>query len=491
MPSAAADARVTPRPSQAGAAVHRLPFLFRRYSIRMQLLLVLVALSAAAWAIGGAVTILHAQKSTRIEIDAAMELAEALVRDAIPIVQQSASPDEALASIPAQIGAVRHVRISTTSASGTVTEAAPPKTALPSDSRPPAPAWFAALIAPPADNRKIPVVIGGRRAGSILLSSAPGDEIAEVWENAVGLTEVALLIGIAAIGILYLLFGRVLAPLKSLASGLHDLGRSDYSVRLPRPKAHELAAITDRFNALAAVLDSMRAENRRLSKRLITAQDDERRQTALDLHDEVGPYLFGLKANTSLLANGLSGTPLEARAREMLTMIEGLQSINRGILNRLRPMALGQVPLAELLSALVAERNGQQADLSIEFSEEGLLPSYGESVDLTLYRCVQEGLTNVIRHAGAQRASVTVTHGAQGQHAEAAAWLTLTIADDGRGIGRNVTKGIGIQGMQERVQALGGECRFEAAPGGGTILRIEIPVSGAGAIPSVPRMPQA
>jgi two-component system sensor histidine kinase UhpB len=460
----------------------------RRYSIRTQLLLVLISLSALAWLIGGVVTILQAQKSTRIEVNAAMELAEALVRDAIPIVQKSASPADALASVPAQVGSLRHIRISVRDAADVPVDASPKAvTTAQKDVRAPAPDWFAALIAPPIDNRRVPVLSEGRQLGSIVLTSAPGDEIAEVWENATGLAKVALLIGIGGIVLLHLLFGRVLAPLESFAAGLLDLGRSDYTVRLPRPKAHELAIIAERFNSLASVLNSMRAENRRLSKRLITAQDDERRQTALDLHDEVGPYLFGLKVNATSIANSSAGTALEGRAREMLTMIEGLQSINRGILNRLRPMALGQVPVAELLSALVGERAGQHPDVSIAFSAIDLLPSYGESIDLTLYRCVQEGLTNVFRHAEAKQACVTVAHKSARHHAgDDTAWLTLTVADDGRGIETGAPKGIGIQGMQERVQALGGECQFEAAPGHGTVLRIDIPVPAAISAQSTP-----
>ena len=285
---------------------------YRRRSIRTQLLVVLIALSTVAWIVGGAVTILQARKSTRIEINAAMELAEALVRDAIPVVRENASPREALAAIPTQIGSVRHVRMSVTDASGVPISSAMAKKVTPPqkqmDSRPPAPEWFAGFIAPPVDNRSIPVFSEVHKVGSIVLSSAPGDEIAEVWENATGLAKVAFLIGIASIAVLYLLFGRVLAPLKSLAAGLLDLGRSDYNVRLSRPTIDELALITDRFNALAIALNSVRAENRRLNKRLIAALDDERRQVALDLHDEVGPYLFGLKANTASIASGVSGT---------------------------------------------------------------------------------------------------------------------------------------------------------------------------------------
>jgi two-component system, NarL family, sensor histidine kinase UhpB len=458
-----------------------LSILFRRYSIRTQLLFILIALSAIAWVVGGAVTILQARKSTRIEINAAMNLAEALIRDTIPTVEKSDAPREALASIPTQLGSIRHIRISVRETSDLGTESGSPKGTMSQekifDVRPSAPGWFVAFIAPPVDTRTVPIISQGRDLGSIVISSAPGDEIAEVWENATALATAALLIGIASIAILHFLFGRVLAPLKSLADGLLDLGRSDYNVRLPQPRARELAVIAEHFNGLATVLGSMRVENRRLSKRLITAQDDERRQTALDLHDEVGPHLFGLKTNTTLLANTLSGTPLEGRAREMLAMVEGLQSINRGILNRLRPMALGQVPVTELLSALVAERDAQQSAVSFEFFSEGLHPTYGESIDLTLYRCVQESLTNVIRHAKARQSRVSVEHQAdQNRGTDPPAWVVLTITDDGCGIDSAEPPGNGIQGMQERVQALGGTFKLKGSTSRGTIVHIEIPV---------------
>jgi two-component system, NarL family, sensor histidine kinase UhpB len=462
-------------------AISWLPVLFRRYSIRTQLLLALVCLWTIGCLIGGAVTILQARKSTRIEVSAAMNLAEGLVRDAIPFVEMAASPSEALISIPNQVGAVRHIRISSKGTSDLPVESTPQKGSAVQqklvDVGSPAPGWFAVLIAPPPETRTIPVTSNGQELGSIMLSSASSDEIAEAWENATQLAKAAVLLGIASIVILHLLFGRVLAPLRSLAAGLLDLGRSDYDVRLPLPQARDLAVIAESFNGLAADLASMKAENRRLSQRLITAQDDERRQTALDLHDEVGPYLFGLKATTTSLANGLSGTPLEGRAREMLTMVEGLQSINRNILNRLRPMALGQVPFSELLSALVVERAALQPGISFKLSADGLLSSYGESIDLTLYRCLQEGLTNVIRHANAHQCSVAVMHGIdENRSADRPASVILTIADDGQGIDHSVSRGSGIQGMQERAQALGGECRLESMPGQGTILRVEIPI---------------
>lgn len=226
----------------------------------------------------------------------------------------------------------------------------------------------------------MPVVVNGQRIGTVEIVPEPRDEIAEVWENTVALGWVALLVNVAVIAMLYLLFGRVLDPLTAVAAGLADLEHRKFRVRLPRPQARELAAITDRFNALAEALETARAENLRLNERLITAQDDERRRTALDLHDEVGPSLFGLKANIGSIATlagelpDAAGRTLAERARDLQAIVEHLQIVNRGMLNRLRPMALGHVPLHELLAELVAERARQHGEIDFTFSADGIAP---------------------------------------------------------------------------------------------------------------------
>jgi two-component system, NarL family, sensor histidine kinase UhpB len=275
----------------------------------------------------------------------------------------------------------------------------------------------------------------------------------------------------------------VLDPLIGVALGLAGLERRDYRLRLPRPRAPELAAIIDRFNALAQALDAARVENAALNHRLITAQDDERKRTALELHDEVGPSLFGLKANlSSIRSAAAAGLPepavskLAARVGESLAIIEHLQAINRSMLNRLRPMALGHVPLRDILNELVQARARDQPQTAFALHGHGLQAGYGEAVDLTVYRCVQESLTNVIKHARAARVGVEIDERGDGEHG--AAQLILIVRDDGRGIDPAAAMGFGIRGMQERVQALGGSCKVESERGCGTVIRISIPLGG-------------
>jgi two-component system, NarL family, sensor histidine kinase UhpB len=250
---------------------------------------------------------------------------------------------------------------------------------------------------------------------------------------------------------------------------------------LPVPKTREFIALTMRFNALAQALEIARAENVRLGHRLITAQDDERRHTAIELHDEVGPSLFGLKAIATSIG-GLAGKTAEdvramlaERVRDMLVIIEHLQVINRALLNRLRPMALGHVPLGELVSQVIRDRAREHPQIAFSVTTATLAKSYGDTVDLTLYRCVQESLTNAIRHAQARHIAVSLGE-ADRSDGNAERRVELIVEDDGRGIAAGAPHGFGLTGMRERVQALGGDFAVGPRESGGTLVSVAISI---------------
>jgi len=465
---------------------------WRARTLRTQLLSLFILIELIAAAVAGAVSIFNARSATRVEIAASMELAELWVKEAVLLAQRETPADRFLADLSSQLRRARHVRIEVRDAAGNVLEVRPAAVVTaPGGGEPevpwllslvsaPAPAWFAALIAPPTERRVVPVVVQGVRIGSVDVVSEPKDEIGEKWETTALLGAVGLGVTLAVTGLLYLLVGRVLKPLTGLAAGLAELEHRRYRVRLERPQPAELAIITDRFNALAEALEATLAENQSLNLRLITAQDDERRRTALDLHDEVGPSLFGLKAHAASMAKAAEALPegaaadMTERVHDLNAIIDHLQAINRGMLNRLRPMSLGQLPLADVLSELVSGRAREYPQIRFSFAAEGIERSYGEPIDLTLYRCIQEGLTNVIRHAGATSVDVRIATVQGGSAAEAS--VMLTVRDDGRGIDPLAPKGLGSLGMQERVEGLGGDYTIESERGRGTSLRVVIPL---------------
>jgi two-component system sensor histidine kinase UhpB len=448
-------------------------------SIRLQLLVVLVLVDLLAALFSGTIAIWRARAQTSVEIAASVHLAELLVSDAAKYVGQQLSAEEFLRALPSQLRSMRHVRIAVKDAAGMPVA---PALTFGAKEHAPAPAWFAALVAPAVESYDIPVTAAGRPVGQVEIAGEPADEIAEVWENLLAIGSVAVLLNVTMIGLLYVLFGRVLDPLTALGAGLSDLQRQSYGVRLPQPYPRELAVIVARFNALARALETARAENLALNRRLISAQDDERRRTALELHDEVGPCLFGLKVcAASIAAAAAADLPEKAaqkmseRAREIVTTVEHLQAINRNMLERLRPMALGHVPLKDILEQLVGERAWQAQQTSFDLRAQGLAPSYGDSIDLTVYRCIQESLTNAIRHAQAKHVTIDIHDDG------AAALLKVKVQDDGRGIAVGALAGLGIRGMQERVEGLGGHYFLDSETGRGTCITIGIPIGEADA----------
>ncbi len=441
-----AGSLTSPSPRQ-----HILRGLWRGRSIRLQLLVVFIVVDLFAVLLSGTVTIVRARAQTRIEIAASVHLAELLVSDAAKIVSQQLSAEEFLRTLPSQFRSMRHVRIRVKDAAGVPVASAQ---MLGAQEHTPAPSWFAALVAPSIEPHGVPVIVAGRPVGQVEILGEPADEIAEIWQNLIALGSVAALLNLTMIGILYILFGRVLDPLTVLARGLSDLQRQSY-------------------------LEIARAENLSLNRQLIRAQDDERRRTALELHDEVGPCLFGLKVCASSIATAAIELPekvantMSERAREIVAMVEHLQVINRTMLARLRPMALGHVPLKEILEQLVSERAHQIPEISFRFSTEGLAASYGDSVDLTIYRCIQESLTNAIRHAKPKHVDVEI------HDDRVAKVLKLLVRDDGRGMSVEAPAGLGITGMQERVEGLGGRYHLQSQTGLGTCVNITVPLGNS------------
>ena len=472
-------------PARAEAGGRSRGPIWASWPTRTRLILVVLAIDVLAALVSCGVIVINARKAVEVEMRATLATVEPLVADTIGSMR-SPTPDSLLHALDLRFQTLRHVRVAVLDAEGK-------RAGFPHDlrrDRHEAPAWFVALIAPERQQHDLPIQIGQSRIGTALITTEPMDEIDEVWGYARSLALASLAVNLAVLAALYLAFGRVLRPLGNLAEGLTQLEHHDYTARLGVPASRELAVIAERFNSVAGALGEARAANGRLNRQLLTAQDDEGHRIALELHDEFGPCLFALEANAASVARIAGGadapdrTKLAARASEIGGIVGQVQARNRELLNRLRPHALGQVPLAECLNLLLADFGRRHPGTRFEGGFEGLAPGYGDLVDLTVFRCIQESMTNAVRHGAAVhvRAEAREETGADGTS------LRVRVRDDGSGFAAGHGTGLGLSGMRERVEALDGGFELDnASPG--AVVQITIPIDperGEDAMPTPP-----
>ncbi len=449
-------------------------------SLRMRLFVLVALINLAVIATAAWLLVSNARQAVQVETLASLELAKRLVLTAIGTLDRSQDAESLFDSLRLHFQQERHVRITLLDGWGEL-RSAPQITAEESDT----PAWFEDLLRPPVKFAQIPIRLDARSLGAVIVTAEPADEIAEVWED---FSDLMMLMA-SALGLQMLLVhlaaGRALKPLAEIKTGLEQLEHGAYEVRLGEIAVPDLAPIGQRFNALASTLQTATAQTEKLSQQLVTLQDTERKNLAYELHDEIGPCLFGITVDARAIAakartlGPVDAAELAERAQAILDIVAHMQEHSRGLLYRLRPMALGEVSLSRLLDDLIERFRQREPQVAWLISLPDELTSCGETVDLTLYRMIQECLTNAARHACATRIEVTLAMldpPAEGAPGSAKSQLELCVSDNGRGIPVGTPPGLGLTGMSQRVRALGGRFAVMARPGGGTIVRACIPV---------------
>jgi signal transduction histidine kinase len=233
---------------------------------------------------------------------------------------------------------------------------------------------------------------------------------------------------------------------------------------------HEANWMMTNLEQLQRSQDSLRASQERyrsLSRRLLEQQEHDRSALARELHDQFGQSLFALSLNLEAIADEVS-PPARARVPESTQIIKKLIEQVRTIAFELRPAILDEFGLVEALRSLVT-RHGERADVGATFTTTPTDARAPVEIETACFRIVQEALNNIARHARARHIEVTLT-------AQDVA-IEVTVRDDG--IGFNVERlrsGLGLVGMSERAELVGGSVDIESAPGAGTTVRARFPL---------------
>ena len=225
---------------------------------------------------------------------------------------------------------------------------------------------------------------------------------------------------------------------------------------------------------LFAQLEAGEEELRRLTQKVIDAQEEERHRVSRELHDEAGQALTALKISLDLIRSDLSldSGPLYQRILGAVDLTDTTMEKVRLLARGLRPPELDAVGLNPTLEGFCREF-AQLTQLSIDYSGAEL-PTLPDTFSISFYRFLQEALANVAKHAMATRVRVELSHNADA--------VSLMVEDDGRGFipgrpatGAGQSKGIGLLGMEERFELLGGRLKVESRPGQGTRLVAQVP----------------
>lgn len=208
---------------------------------------------------------------------------------------------------------------------------------------------------------------------------------------------------------------------------------------------------------------------REVSGKLITAQEDERKRIARDLHDDLNQRLALLSVETDLLGRMQQGSEARELIGTIASRVSDLSSEVHKLSYQLHPAKLDQLGLVSATRSLCHEV-GKQCVISIEFKHDSVPRALDQDVALCLYRIVQEALQNIIKHSRATRADVFL-----GKEADA---LRLVVSDNGQGFDTRTARqhaGLGLVGMRERARLVHGEITFDSAPQRGTQIKVTIP----------------
>lgn len=254
------------------------------------------------------------------------------------------------------------------------------------------------------------------------------------------------------------------------------LGLTWFATRRYKEARQEIA----RRRSAETQLTEALADNRRLAQQYVELQEAERKALARELHDELGQYLNVIKIDAVGIRDDRRGNPdaVHVRASAIADNCDHVHGALATLIRELRPAGLDELGLEAALEHCVQTWRTRLPTVALRLTVTGNFTALPEGLAVTVYRLVQEALTNVAKHSGARHVAIHLDRA--GSHGQPDGTVTAAVEDDGAGTEPGLaTRGLGLIGMRERVRALRGELIINSSPGEGFQLTARIPVTQA------------
>jgi len=440
--------------------------MWQQLPLRARLFLPLGMMFVAALLLGGIALQVFATEQLAEENQVAVRSARAVADALNGALRSSGNPRETLDAFVQGLGTSESIYFQPAGTSF--------QHDLPSGVRTPlggVPLWFIHLLTIPEIGTSFPVMLEGNRVGDIVFSPDISADIFEKWIGFLAILFSGFVLTLATGVIAYFAAGSALSPLQQLGEGLTRMRNGDYSRPITAGGPPEIRRSCEEANELARTLDTLSHDNKSLLRKIVSLQDDERHNLARELHDELGPLLFGIRASTIALAESVPrDKELGASTQGILDSVEALQRANRRILDHLRPLYIQELGLEKSIQTLLQNARSQAPDIALTSRIDPRLNELDGPLSQTVYRVVQESVTNVLRHAKASSMNVE----AFTDNKE----LAIEISDNGVGFPTESMFGRGLTGMHERVRALSGTFQL-LREAGTTRVRCRLPIAAS------------
>jgi two-component system sensor histidine kinase UhpB len=316
-------------------------------------------------------------------------------------------------------------------------------------------------------------------------------------------------LALAASGLLaYILARSLTVPLREAIAVLRAIRGGDYRVELPVTTGGEIGELQASIGEMSVALDQSKqdlenkvaartrdllesrnealradADKRKLIQKVNNIIEDERKTIAIEIHDELNASLIAVRLESQTIqqlarkaAPGPEVEQIGVKAQAITKLALDLYANGRRLVRRLRPEVLDMLGLHGAVEEMVSHYRGSSG-IAFEFHTEGDFARLNNELAISAYRIVQEALSNIIKHANASAAHVSLVLPDAGDA------LHIEVGDDGNGFDPAVaSEGIGIIGMRERVFAVGGTIQVRSRPGRGTTVAIVLPLHGDTAV---------
>ena len=446
-------------------------------SLKLRLSLLITVLIAMMTMAGGEYVVQQARQDIRAEVRSTMSLTGHFLDAQLALVQDHSLGQGFAVRLfqLKELRDVRHLKVSFYDLYGRSLDT----NEEPGERKPLAPAWFVWLVRAsslPMEASRRAVSFNGEPVGVLIIQPDPTYEIDEIWSTSSGLLLLLFVFFVLVNGLVWWAVAHALRPVKFILGAFGEIEHGNLGARLPAFGLPEMSRISFGFNHMAETLERSVADRHSLTRRLMQMQEEERENLARELHDEIGQCVTAIHADAVAIRNR-GGAAVHESAHSIVEAIGRIKEMVRSILQRLRPGALEGLGLGAALRELIGGFRQRNPQVSCTLSMADETTDLQGELGITLYRVVQECLTNIARHSGARTVQIAVARlpATADEHAQQ---LQLTVRDDGCGFDERVSgRGFGLLGIRERVRGLEGTCRIDGSSARGTLIVALIPLA--------------